>query len=309
MPRALTFYDMFPYWRAFFAALEIDIVLSGPTTPRTMHQTAQQAALEMCLPARLTFGHVSDLLEKDADFLFMPSVVNRENIAPGQNHNVYCPFIQSAPHLVATHMDLAAHGQKLITFPYFLQWEATQKLSLKKLSAQMGIPWKRLQAAAAAGRTAQQRFYRQLRRRGQEVLADLSPHQTAVVIIGRPYNTADLGACQDLPYKLRRLGVCPIPMDFLPLETVDISKYNDNMFWRSGQDILAAANLIREDPRLQAIYLTNFGCGPDSFIISFFSQMMGDKPFLELEFDDHTADAGILTRCEAFLESLQMDAR
>jgi hypothetical protein len=33
---------------------------------------------------------------------------------------------------------------------------------------------------------------------------------------------------------------------------------------------------------------------------------MEPKPFLELEMDEHTADAGIVTRCEAFLESLSM---
>jgi len=69
---------------------------------------------------------------------------------------------------------------------------------------------------------------------------------------------------------------------------------------------LAAATIIRDDPRLQAIYLTSFNCGPDSFIIDFFRQIMGHKPFLELEIDDHTADAGLITRCEAFLESLKM---
>jgi predicted nucleotide-binding protein (sugar kinase/HSP70/actin superfamily) len=34
---------------------------------------------------------------------------------------------------------------------------------------------------------------------------------------------------------------------------------------------------------------------------------MGDKPFLELEVDDHTAEAGIVTRCEAFLDSLHIE--
>jgi predicted nucleotide-binding protein (sugar kinase/HSP70/actin superfamily) len=96
-----------------------------------------------------------------------------------------------------------------------------------------------------------------------------------------------------------------IPMDFLPLESVDFSGRYDNMFWRSGQDILAAAVLIARDPRLQAIYLTNFNCGPDSFITSFFRQLMNGKPYLELEIDDHTADAGIVTRCEAFFDSLR----
>jgi predicted nucleotide-binding protein (sugar kinase/HSP70/actin superfamily) len=32
---------------------------------------------------------------------------------------------------------------------------------------------------------------------------------------------------------------------------------------------------------------------------------MGDKPYLQLEVDEHSADAGAITRCEAFLDSLE----
>ncbi len=99
----------------------------------------------------------------------------------------------------------------------------------------------------------------------------------------------------------------PLPMDYLPLKTIDISDRYNNMFWRGGQDILAAATFIRKEPRLQAIYLSSFGCGPDSFIINFFRRIMEGKPYLALELDDHTADAGIITRCEAFFESLRME--
>jgi predicted nucleotide-binding protein (sugar kinase/HSP70/actin superfamily) len=76
------------------------------------------------------------------------------------------------------------------------------------------------------------------------------------------------------------------------------------MYWHSGQHILAAARLIRQEPRLQAIYVTSFGCGPDSFLLSYFRREMRDKLYLELELDDHTADAGVNTRCEAFFDSL-----
>ena len=79
------------------------------------------------------------------------------------------------------------------------------------------------------------------------------------------------------------------------------------MYWRSGQEILGTAHIVSADPRLQCIYLTNFHCGPDSFLLTYFRSAMNGKPFLELELDDHTAEAGILTRCEAFLDSLASD--
>ncbi|GKT19357.1 acyl-CoA dehydratase activase, partial [Aduncisulcus paluster] len=49
-------------------------------------------------------------------------------------------------------------------------------------------------------------------------------------------------------------------------------------------------------------YITNFSCGPDSFLLGHFRKVMGRKPSLTLELDSHTADAGIETRIEAFLD-------
>jgi predicted nucleotide-binding protein (sugar kinase/HSP70/actin superfamily) len=46
--------------------------------------------------------------------------------------------------------------------------------------------------------------------------------------------------------------------------------------------------------------MTNFSCGADSFIEHFYRYIMGEKPSLILEFDEHTAVAGMMTRLEAF---------
>ena len=48
------------------------------------------------------------------------------------------------------------------------------------------------------------------------------------------------------------------------------------------------------------MHISNFGCGPDSFIEHFYRHIMGDKPLLMLELDEHSAVAGMLTRLEAF---------
>jgi predicted CoA-substrate-specific enzyme activase len=306
IPRVLVFHDLFPYWRTFFGNLDIELVVSESTNPRIVRRTLEQAPVETCLPVKLVYGHVIDLVEQDVDFVFLPSVVNRENVAPGQTANMYCPFIPAATHLVRAHVDVADCQDKILQVPLHLSWEKVRDKELKRLADQLGVAKKRIGAAAAAAASAQREFYTALRRRGRDVLQDLDARRLAAVLVGRPYNACDPGACQDLPFKVRKLGVLPIPMDFLPLETVDVSARYGNMFWRSGQDILAAATIIRDNPRLHAIYLTNFNCGPDSFIMSFFREIMGDEPFLALELDDHMADAGVITRCEAFFESLSV---
>ncbi len=141
---------------------------------------------------------------------------------------------------------------------------------------------------------------------GKRVLSELPEEKPTMVIIGRPYNIYDLSANLDIPKKMRNMGVHVIPIDFLPIdEEHEIDDELREMYWKYGQKILKAANIIRKDPRLYPVYITNFGCGPDSFITHFFKRTLGGKPFLQLEIDEHSADAGLITRCEAYLDSLK----
>jgi predicted nucleotide-binding protein (sugar kinase/HSP70/actin superfamily) len=74
------------------------------------------------------------------------------------------------------------------------------------------------------------------------------------------------------------------------------------MFWNSGRRILEAGRFARENKGIHVVYLTNFKCGPDSFIKHFLRDVAG-VPFLVLQFDGHGNDAGYMTRCEAYLDS------
>jgi len=206
--------------------------------------------------------------------------------------------------MVAAHVREEARGIRYLTFPFHMQQRSGHRRELTRVARLLGIPARHVHEAARRGEEAQAAFYSRIRSRGREVLDTLVEGRTGVVIVGRPYNTCDLGVCQDLPRKLRKLGVLPIPMDFLGGRAIDITDAHPDMYWRSGQDILGTARVVASDPRLQCIYLTSFQCGPDSFLLSYFRRAMGGKPFLELEVDDHTAEAGIVTRCEAFLDSL-----
>ena len=322
LPRTLFFFDMFPYWRTFFAAMDMEVVISEMTNPRIAASTKEHAVVEACYPAKLVYGHVLDLLghgnghggeghggtpaSTPIDILFLPSIIDRENIAPGQEENKYCPYIPAMSQLVPETLALRGNGLRVVNTPLQYLEKPFKLQNLKQLARDLGVPYRRVREADDLALDVQEQFYASLRRRGREVLAQLGDDDWAAVIVGRPYNTADLGVNQDLPYKLRKLGILPLPMDYLPLESINTAKRYPEMFWRSGQDILAAGYLIRQDPRLHAIYLNNFICGPDSFILNYFRRIMRGEPFLELEIDDHTGDAGLVTRCEAFFESLRM---
>ena len=121
---------------------------------------------------------------------------------------------------------------------------------------------------------------------GSEVLASLPEDKECLVILGRPYNTLDPSLNLSMIEKLINLDVLPIPLDFLPLEKEGITRDYNKMYWPNGQKILAAARLVAKDPRLHAIYMGNFRCGPDSFLSHFVHEEMAGKPYMELEIDD-----------------------
>ena len=123
-------------------------------------------------------------------------------------------------------------------------------------------------------------------------LADIKTDEKVMVLVGRPYNSMDPGANLNVHKKLLDLGVASIPLDMLPLDSVPEDEDLKDMYWGYGQKILRAAKIIRSHPNLYAVYITNFGCGPDSFITHFFKKIMEGKPFLQLEIDEHSGDAG-----------------
>ena len=127
-----------------------------------------------------------------------------------------------------------------------------------------------------------------------------------MVIIGRPYNSADPGANLNIHKKLMDLGIQSFPMDMLAVKENAVTDDDlENIYWGYGQKILRAARTIENLPNVFGIYVTSFGCGPDSFITHFFKRVSKGKPFLQLEIDEHSADAGIVTRLEAFLDSIK----
>lgn len=306
IPRALIFHELYPLWQAFFTELGFEVVLSDRTNKRTIHQGLESVVAETCFPIKVAHGHVLNLLKKKVDYIFLPTIVNMKQSNPSMEQSFACPYVQTLPHFIRSAIvDLEDKGIKIVDPILAFGWGGKlTKPSLKRLAKSLGKKGRRVERAIQVAEEAQEQFYKAVQARGREVLNSLDGKMYAVVIVSRPYNGCDAGINLNLPKKLRDLGALPIPMDYLPLDKVDLSADFPDMYWRYGQKILSAAEIIRKDKRLQALYITNFGCGPDSFIARFFRERMGDKPYLQIEIDEHSADVGAITRCEAFLDSL-----
>jgi len=306
IPRALYSYELFPFFKAFFNGIGFEVLLSSPTNKLIIHNGIENVTAETCFPIKVAHGHVLELLEKDIDYLFLPSIINLFIRNSKYDQNQTCPYVQAIPYLVKSAIDFSHKKIKVLTPVFHFQRDKKQvERSLCEVAKNLGVSAVKTKDAFRAALKAQDEFSSLVTKKGEEFLKELDKDEKVIVIIGRSYNGCDSGINLDLPKKLMGLGITAIPMDFLPLDSVDLVDEHPNMYWKSGQRILSAAKLIKSDPRLFAVYLTNFGCGPDSFITHFFQDLMKGKPFLQLEIDEHSADAGAITRCEAFLDSLK----
>ncbi|OGL49172.1 MAG: hypothetical protein A3C43_09075 [Candidatus Schekmanbacteria bacterium RIFCSPHIGHO2_02_FULL_38_11] len=306
IPRTLYIYELYPFFKAFFNEIGFEVILSSQTNKLIIHNGLENVTAETCFPIKVAHGHILELLEKDIDYLFLPSIINMFVRNSKYDKNQTCPYIQAIPYMVNAAVDFSSSGVKALSPVFHFQRDEKHiEESMVEMAKEIGIDAAQARNAIYYAFKAQNEFYCQTNKKGKEFLRGLDKNEKALVIVSRPYNGYDCGINLDIPKKLMNLGISAIPMDFLPLDTVDLTDEHPNMYWKSGQRMLSAARLIKSDPRLFAVYITNFGCGPDSFITHFFHDMMEGKPFLQLEIDEHSADVGAITRCEAFLDSLK----
>ena len=306
VPRCLTTYSLYPLWRRFFAELGYKVVLSERTDADLVQRANELTAADFCFPVKISHGHAAELAERDGvDFLLLPHVICSEK-NPKTTNSYYCPYVQADPSVVRSALTL--HGvdaSRLLTpvvdFSVRLG-EALHELATG-LAAPLGVTKADIRRAWRAGKAELKTFEKRRREEGERILREIEEKgERAIVLMGRSYNTLDLGANLALPQKIADLGLKVIPMDMLPYDLTDLHPIFSNMYWEYGQHILAAASFIRNHKNLYAVYFSNFACGPDSFLLSLVEEVMGEKPLLILELDEHGGDAGYLTRIEAFLD-------
>ena len=304
IPMSLLTMSYLPLWRKFFSELGMKVVLSKPTSDRTLEIAAEWIGSDYCYPVKLAHGHLRELaLNENVDALFVPYVVQGEVHDDKFSRSVFCPY-NIAFASIAEAAGITESGSKAMIRPIVnLQWSKNLIVDslARELTPVLGITRKGIARAWESARASQKEFSEKVEDIGLDELGKLEESGgQGIVVLGRPYNVYDQGANLGLPQKIADLGLTVLSVDMLPIRNVGVDPLFNNMYWRYGRRILQAAHYIAKHPKLHAVFLTNFGCGPDSFLQTYVEHIMKGKPMLLLELDEHSADAGYITRLEAF---------
>lgn len=294
----------YPLYANFFAELGYDPVLPDESSQAGI----DQKTAPFCFPAELAHGFFHTLIAgaNPPDAVFLPHFKSTPTLEEDTRSEV-CPLVQGETFYLRAAFrgqlrELRGRGVKLLT-PLIDMNDGVEAAepAMSMAAAELGIPRREARRAFQLAADKFRSCQAAMRAAGGRALAELeaNPGQVGVVVFSRPYSGLANEANMGIPHKFASRGVNVIPMDFLPL---DEEKSRDHMYWGLGQYLLKAAHFVERHPQLFGVYVTNFSCGPDSFLITYFREIMGRKPSLTLELDSHTADAGLEIRVEAFLD-------
>ena len=309
IPQALSIYTYLPLWRRFFNRLGFRILLSGGTTQAVRDLGSRMSGAEFCFPAKGFLGHVASLASKEGvDFVFLPEMKNE---VPSEHvtTSTFCPYVQASPSYARAALALNAMDSVRLLSP-IVDLRLEDRTLMKRLASQLGPALDRsprqIEDAWRDAYAVQREFEQRLRDEGATAIEEArAGGEKLLVIVGRSYNIYDSGLNLDLPEKLAEQGRTVLPIDFLTLDLARLGERYKNTYWGYGQKILAALEDVARNDLLDAVYFTNFSCGPDSFLLTYASEIMGSKPYLALELDEHGSDTGYMTRIEAFFDVLR----
>jgi len=297
VPVAFSIHSLWPFYSWFFHTLGVEVQLSTKVSPEGI------AKLESsyCFPAEIAHGAIQDILDSGADYVFLPHFRDMPTLE--EVRACTCPLTQGLP-FYARHafgLDDEKMLRPLVAFGTGLE-ESRQ--SFMSMAEQLGFSGEEGSLAFDAGLSHYERFLAAYHELGKKVLREVeeNPDRVYIALLGRPYNAFTRDANMGIPRKFTSQGVTVIPFDMIFEDDAEIPPNN---YWYYGQQNMKAVTQTKKVDNLYLSWISNFSCAPDSFMLHYVRWMMGEKPYLVLEIDSHTADAGLDTRIEAFLDIVE----
>lgn len=288
IPKGLMYYKYHPFLHAFFEEMGAELAVSPDTNKEILDLGVKYCVDEACLPIKIFHGHVCSIKDK-CDLVVVPRIMQL------REREFICPKFCGLPEMISCSIpDMPL----IIDAPIY----ATSKKLLFKWATEVGkqLKVKPVQLSRAFDVALEkQSSYRQLRNQGQ--------YEKKVALIGHPYNVFDNFINMNVTKKLNKLGVGYILEEEVAedAKAAVVSRLYKKPFWTFARENYGFGVYAAENKRVDGIiYISSFACGIDSVVVELIKNDIGDFPMLILKVDEHTGEAGLDTRIEAFVDML-----
>ncbi len=322
IPRALNMYENYPFWFTFFTKLGWRVVLSDPSTKKTYEAGIESMPSEsVCYPAKLSHGHVMNLLAKHPDFIWFPCSKWERQEDEGAGNHFNCPIVASYAEALRLNIDeLRESSTEFLNpwLPYDQKEHLKKRLMVELVEAHpelMGAGQKaptqsEIDAAVDAAWAEDEAFKRDMRTKGTEVLKWMEETGThGIVLAGRPYHN-DPEINHAIPELLTSFGLAVLTEDSIahlatlerPIRLVDQWMYHTRLY--------AAAKVATERRDLDLIQLNSFGCGLDALTTDQVQEILeaAGKVYTVLKIDEVSNLGAARIRVRSLLAALKDQA-
>jgi len=298
IPRALLFFKYGSLWVNFFRNLGLEVVVSPPTNKKILNVGVENCVDEACLPVKLFHGHVVNLKDK-VDYLFIPRIMS---VSKGTH---ICPKFCGLPEMIKN---------SLPNLPPIIDVEIDlpKGLYTKQAGKYFTDDPVRILSAYSNGLLLLKEHEKRIQ---QERLAEQGQNQPKIMLLGHPYNLYDDYVNMNLLEKLKRQGLKVLtPEMFSDQLTLPYAKsYAVDYLWSFAEKLIGVTGYLLAKENLAGfIYLSSFGCGLDAVIGNLTERIIkreSNIPFITINLDEHTGEAGINTRLKAFLDLIAFKAK
>lgn len=314
IPRALLYYNFFPWWKVFLETLENDVVVSSKTNKAILDAGVKNSVDEACLPVKVMFGHILDLKEKGVDCIFVPRIVSVEK------NRYLCAKFLGLPDLVRAMLDdippiiemevdhyrgEKAFEKEIIRFGRMFTHNIRQIKEAREKADRVQREYERLLKEMTANEALRILF-------GAHTSPMKKQYSMKIGLIGHSYDIYDDYINMSIIDRLNDMDCEVITPDMLSENQIaqGASHVKKDMFWTYGRQLLGSGLYFLDEQNVDGVILiTAFGCGPDSLIKEIIEREYKRKntlPLLCLTIDEQSGEAGLQTRLEAFIDLLRL---
>lgn len=261
LPLALSFYEQLPFWHTFFTTLGFETVISDESSRQTYYLGQNTIPSDtVCYPAKLTHGHIENLLDKGVDFIFYPCMSYNVNEGHSDNH-FNCPVVAYYPELlIANNPRLNDNNFK---YPYMdlnIRKNVIRVMTetLKEYNVSAYIPH-----ASDMGFKAMIEFRNSIKKKAVEIINTARREKRNIIVLaGRPYHI-DKEINHGIHKLITSLGMAVVTEDSVASmsETPELHVLNQ---WTYHSRLYRAAEFVTTQPDMQLVQLVSFGCGIDA---------------------------------------------
>lgn len=289
IPKGLLYYKYNPFLQTFFSELGAEVITSEDTNKKILDEGIRYSVDEACLPIKVFHGHVSSLRDK-SDIIIIPRIMQV------RKREYICPKFCGLPEMI---INSIPDMPKVITEPIY----AISKRKLYNWAEDAGsiIVDDKSKIKRAFNKALEQQKVYDLGIKDEN-------YKLKVALVGHPYNIYDDFINMNVVKKLNKLGVGVITEEYIREELMDkeVESLYKRPFWTFARNSYGFASYISKKKQVDGIiYISSFACGIDSVVVELIKDKIGEFPFMILKIDEHTGEAGLDTRVEAFIDMLE----